>query len=234
MLLLAGGSGSRIRDDVNKVYLPLANRPVLSYSLETLRRCPSVSEVVLIVREADRQQASELVDEFNSIKVRSIVAGGDTRHRSELAGLEAMAGPIEDNEYEVVGIHDGARPFASTRLIERVISTAAKVGGAVPGLPVEAPIYRVGEDSIHPLPDTSIRRAQTPQAFLARPLLSAYRRAKLDEYEGVDTADTVERYSDLEVALVEGDPRNLKLTFVEDFFRAEDLVPVWDGGRWRT
>ena len=75
-------------------------------------------------------------------------------------------------------------------------------------------------------------RVQTPQVFRARPLLEAYRASVAAGFEGVDTAETIERFSTLEVAVVPGDDRNIKITFVEDLFRAEELAANWDDGRW--
>ena len=73
---------------------------------------------------------------------------------------------------------------------------------------------------------------QTPQAFWADDLLAAYRQAAEVGFEGVDTAETVERFSDLTVTVIAGDPRNIKVTFVEDFFQAEEYALSWDKGVW--
>jgi len=73
---------------------------------------------------------------------------------------------------------------------------------------------------------------QTPQVFLAQPLLVAYRASIAAGFEGVDTAETIERFTDLPVEVVEGDPRNIKVTFIEDFFQAEEWAVDWDKGRW--
>lgn len=231
-IILAGGSGSRVQQAVNKVYLPIRERPVLAYCLETFERAPSIDRVVLVIREEDRQQAEQVLSEIPVSKVTDVVEGGPTRHRSEMAGLDCLAPAIEADEVELVAIHDGARPFITLDLLEELIAVAAEHGGAVPGLSVEAPLYRIGNADVEPLPEASLRRMQTPQVFLAQPLLVAYRASIAAGFEGVDTAETIERFTDLPVEVVEGDPRNIKVTFIEDFFQAEEWAVDWDKGRW--
>ena len=119
-------------------------------------------------------------------------------------------------------------------LLESVITAARDTGGAIPGLEVEEPLFRHDEGEVELLEQTSLRRVQTPQAFHARPLLRAYRRAREAGFQGVDTAETIERFSDLSITVVPGDPHNIKVTFVEDFFAAEGYALQFEKGRWRT
>ena len=231
-IVLAGGRGSRIQHDVNKVYLPIGERDMLEYSLETMCRAASVDRVVLVVRGEDRARAENLIAEIVPAKLTNVVIGGATRHESEEAGLEALATDIMSGDIGIVAIHDGARPFMTLDLLEATIAAARERGGAIPGLRVHETLYRVDNGDTQALPQESLRRVQTPQVFWARPLLDAYRRAAEAGVEGVDTAETVERYSDLEVAVLAGDRRNIKVTFIEDFFLAEEHALVWDKGSW--
>ncbi len=231
-IVLAGGSGTRVQADVNKVYLPIRDRDMLEYSLETMDRSPRISRVVLVVRDSDVSDAELLIAEAMPSKLTDVIVGGSSRHRSEMAGLNALRSEIESGAVDLVAIHDGARPFMTLDLLEQVIDAAAKYGGAVPGLTIDEPLYRREADRAVMLPPDSLRRVQTPQAFLARPLITAYDAAAVDGFEGVDTAETVERYADVETAIVPGDPRNLKVTFVEDFFAAEEYALEWDKGTW--
>jgi len=229
-IILAGGSGSRARDDVNKVYLPIDGRPLLSYSLETTDACDLIDTMVLVVRDVDWDQAEQLAAMVST--PIDMVEGGLTRRASEYEGLKFLAPRIESGEVDCVVIHDGARPFMSTRLLEAVMSTAREVGGAIPGYAPPEPLYRIEGDVVVLQAGEGVHRVQTPQAFLASPLLEAYRRADEEGFEGVDTAETVQRYSDLHVRVVPGDRRNIKVTFVEDFFVAEDLANHWQNGTW--
>lgn len=231
-IVLAGGSGSRIQREVNKVYLPIGDRELLRYPLETVDRSPLVDRIVLVVRPEDEPVATRILADVAPVKPTSIIHGGSSRHESEHAGLESLAGEISSEAVSLVAIHDGARPFMTLDLLEAILTTAHEHGGAIPGLPVEEPLYRIDGDTAHQLDPTTLRKVQTPQAFQARALLSAYRQASEAGFAGVDTAETVERFTDLEVVVVNGDPRNIKVTFIEDFFAAEDYVLDWRDGRW--
>ncbi len=222
-----------MQHDVNKVYLPIRDRDMLEYSLETMNRSDLVDRVILVVRDEDRTSAENLLAEVTPSKLTDVVEGGSTRHESEHHGLEALAPNIESGAIGMVAIHDGARPFLTLQLLESIIERAWTTGGAIPGLTLEESLYQIDDSGAHPLPQGALRKVQTPQAFLAKPLLAAYRAASQAGFEGVDTAETVERFSDLTVSIVPGDPRNIKVTFVEDFFQAEEYALVWDKGRWR-
>lgn len=160
----------------------------------------------------------------------TVVTGGSSRHLSELAAIETLATGIEAGTIDLVAIHDGARPFMTLELLDSCIEAADRVGGAVPGLAPEAPFYEVGASGVRAL--AAALRVQTPQVFRARPLLEAYRASVEAGFEGVDTAETIEKFSSVEVAVVAGDTRNIKITFVEDVFQAEEMAERWRDGRW--
>lgn len=231
-IVLAGGRGERLRREVNKVYLPVAGRAVLEYSLDTLCRAERVAGIVVVARPEDSDQLAELLGEMHLDRPVEVVEGGPTRHHSEHAGIEALAARIEAGEIGWVAVHDGARPFASLDLWDAVAAEASRRGGAVPALRVESPLYERSGAGVKLLDTDSVRRVQTPQIFAARPLLEGYRRAATEGFEGVDTAETVERFTQVEVGVVPGDPRNVKVTFVEDLLAAEDLARSFVAGRW--
>lgn len=229
-ILLAGGAGTRLGHPENKVFLPVAGQPLLGWSLRAFDRSPLIDDIVLVVREADRRHVDEVLARQPTSKLRTTVAGGASRHDSEDAGLAALVGDIAEGRTDYVLIHDAARPFVSQDLLARVVRTAREVGGAIPGLDVEHPVYRLGDGGLlESLSSVSFRRVQTPQAFRAAPLLDAYRAAKRDGFQAIDTSQTIERYGRLNVAVVPGDPRNIKVTFADDLSAVEQLAAVWPG-----
>lgn len=221
-----------MQKEINKVYLPIGDREMLEFSLETMDRSPDIDRIVLVVRDEDRAHAEVLIAETMPSKLTDVVTGGASRHESEHAGLEALADSIEAGDIEIVAIHDGARPFMTLGLLDAVVEAARATGGAIPGLRVEEPLFRVDDGGASLLEPDTLRRVQTPQAFRAAPLLAAYRMADAEGYHGVDTAETIERYSSLAITVVPGDPHNIKVTFVEDFFAAEGYAQEWEKGRW--
>ena len=229
LVVLAGGSGSRAGHPENKVYQSIAGRPMLSFSIEAAAASQVVDRLVVVIRDEDRSIAEDILTAHGNALPATFVVGGATRHESEWNALCQLADDIERGIVKVVAIHDGARPFLSTDLLRTLIEAAGQSGGALPGLPIEG-VVTTADGS---LVDTgSLRRVQTPQAFRAAPLLAAYRHAAEDGFEGVDTAETVARYTDGLMRLVPGDPRNEKVTYREDFESAEVTASRWIGGRW--
>ncbi|MBW0116917.1 IspD/TarI family cytidylyltransferase [Pseudonocardia abyssalis] len=214
-MVLAGGSGSRVGADRNKVYLPVAGRSVLAWSVDALAGAPGVGPVVLVVRAEDREQARRvLAEECEHASAVEVVDGGATRQGSELAGLRALAARISSGEVDVVLVHDGARPLAGPGLVAEVLRVARESGGAVPGVGRTDLAVADGTGLSAPVRLTAV---QTPQGFRAAPLLAAYERAEREGFAGTDTASCVERFApEVAVRLVAGDPRNVKITYAHD------------------
>jgi 2-C-methyl-D-erythritol 4-phosphate cytidylyltransferase len=230
VVVLCGGSGSRVGADVNKVYLPLAGRRVVSWSLQWAAQVGEVGTFVLVVRPEDAELADEVLRrEARGLDVRMVV-GGATRHESEDAALVHLAPAVEAGEIDVIALHDGARPLSGPAMFHSVLTTARAVGGAVPAVPAVG-VLAVGSDG-QPLrrdiPGTPSRhrlvRVQTPQAFRAKHLLSAYAAAHAAGYQGTDTASGVQAYSNLMVQTVAGSRQNLKVTYPHDLRVAEQLL----------
>lgn len=223
-VVLGGGSGSRVGAGHNKVYLPLAGKLVVSWALESCRSVPGVSPVVLVIREQDRARAEWVVRREARGPI-TLVIGGDSRHESEYLALQHLAPEIRAGNIELVLIHDGARPLVPPSLVTELLSHARRHGAAVPGLPLEDVWHNSPDAEHHAIPDgNGMMRMQTPQAFRALDVLEAYERAAADGFTGTDTAACIERYTDLPVHCLPGDPRNLKLTYPEDLFIAEQIL----------
>jgi 2-C-methyl-D-erythritol 4-phosphate cytidylyltransferase len=223
-IVLAAGAGTRVGNSRNKVYLPLGGRRIVTWSLELFRQVPDIGRLVLVVRDSDRELVGEILDrECPDVPV-DVVTGGDTRHESEYRALLHLADDIRRGEIDIVLVHDAARPLTPVRVVEEVLATAMRTGGAIPALPLEdvAGVDAAGRISE---PDhTDLIRVQTPQAFRSTQLLAAYEAAAADGFAGTDTASCVERYEDVAVHVVPGDARNLKVTYADDLFMAELML----------
>lgn len=227
-VILCAGQGTRMGASENKIFLPLAGRPALLWSVEAFAQAPVVDAILLVAYRDERARVRTLV--ADALKVMDVIAGGATRAQSETRALAALRPRIESGEVGLVMIHDGARPLATTAEIER-LARAARALGAPGGALLAAPlapgeeIGEVGPDGLvtRLFPTDSLARAQTPQAFDARLLLTAYDRAAADGFDGTDTAATVERLG-APVAVVTGADENLKLTTPDDLHRAEAII----------
>lgn len=233
-IVMAGGSGTRMGMAGNKVYLPLGGVPALSRPVAVLAACPEVTVIVLVIRPEDEPEARAVADSVGAGKVVALVPGGATRHGSEQAGLAVVQALVDDGaELDLVLIHDGARPFLTAALLDTLVADARRVGGSVPVLGFPEPIAEVGDGGALTMVDTAeLVRVQTPQVFAADVLLAAYAAARADGFDGVDTAEVVERYAVLDVAATPGDPRNLKVTTAADVAVAEQLAAHHVDGRW--
>lgn len=220
VVLVGAGSGTRVGAATNKVLLPLLGSPVLAWSLRTVASLAYVDRLVVVVRPEDADVVAGLVEaELRPDQEATLVAGGPTRHGSEQRGLAPLRAAVAAGEVEVVAVHDAARPLAEAALFDATVRTASEVGGA---LPVRAQTGLVGGDlAVHV---RGLAAVQTPQAFLAGPLLEAYASAERDGFTATDTAGCVAAYTALEVRGVAAPATNLKITFPEDVALAERLV----------
>lgn len=226
-VILCAGSGSRMRTDRNKVFLPLAGRPLLAHTLAAFTCATAVDELLLVAQADEMAQVRALAAEHGAARVLDVIAGGATRHQSEQRALEALRPRITSGEIGVVLIHDGARPLVSPAEIDALAAAARAHGGALLGTPLapDEPLVRLARDGMLAalVPMAGLWRAQTPQAFAARALLDAYDRARREGFEGTDTAASFERAGH-RVVIVPGSPENLKVTTPDDLLRAEVLL----------
>lgn len=228
-VVLAGGSGTRLGADRNKVYLDVGGRPVLAWSLRTFDLHPATDVLVVVARPGDEAELEAVLAEVDPVTPLAVVAGGASRTASERAALGALAADVHDGVVDVVLVHDGARPFADLDLIDRVLTATDAHGAAVPALPVDPPVWRADDTGPTPVDVARLRRVQTPQGAAAAPLLAALAAGGDD---GVDTARTLARITGIAAAVVAGDERNLKVTTVDDLARAGDLAQRFRDGRW--
>ncbi len=229
-VILCAGQGTRMGASENKVFLPLAGKPALLWSVEAFERAAAVDDILLIAHPDEVARVRTLVEGASPSKVIGVVAGGATRAQSERLALATLRGRIESGEIELVMIHDGARPLVTPEEIERLAHdarTSGGPGGALLVAPASAneEIGEVEPDSrlARLFASSELARAQTPQAFNAPLLLEAYDRAEADGFDGTDTASTVERLG-ATVIVVAGSENNLKLTTPDDLIRAEAII----------
>jgi 2-C-methyl-D-erythritol 4-phosphate cytidylyltransferase/2-C-methyl-D-erythritol 2,4-cyclodiphosphate synthase len=211
-IVVAAGTGSRAGG--NKQWRSLGGRPVLRWSVEALLEAGA--EVIVVTAPGEGDQAASVLADLTGWRT---VDGGETRAASVRNGLAALAGPAE----RVVMIHDAARPGLSQAVIARLLAGLEGTDGALPVLPIADTLKRGADDAVAGTIDRSdLWRAQTPQAFRLGRLNAAWANWPDDETPTDDCA-VVERDGG-RIAMVEGDPRLMKLTYPEDFQMAEALI----------
>ena len=222
VIIVAAGRGERANAHTApdpKQYRPLGGVPTLTRTVGAFLAVPEITSVVAVIHpdHADRYAALKLVDD----RLLPPVIGGDNRQASVLAGLKALAPARPD----LVLIQDAARPFATPKLISDVIAALAQYDGALPALAVTDTIKRSSDGT--QIAATEDRQqlfaAQTPQGFRFGQIFSAHMRAATIRRQFTDDAEIAE-WAGLGVAMVKGDPNNLKLTYPGDFARAERIL----------
>jgi 2-C-methyl-D-erythritol 4-phosphate cytidylyltransferase len=224
-VILAAGKSVRLNaENVNKVLLPLRGEPIIVRATRTFSVHPAIDEVIVVAASKDISACAEVLQTAGI--AADVIPGGPTRHESEWSAIRHLAPRVEGGEIEVLVIHDAARPLYDGRRLAELLEAARESGGAILAVPVdeEEDLAWIHEDRpVVPASTEGIWRAQTPQAFQARALLEAFRRAEENGFEGTDTASTVER-AGVPVRVVPGDPSNIKITHREDLILAESIL----------
>jgi len=215
-IIVAAGRGLRAGAGGPKQYRTIGGRSVISRAMEPFCSHPQVFAVQPITNPDDIEMFNEAV---RDLRYHLPANGGATRQASVHAGLEALA----DHAPDIVLIHDAARPFVTSAVIERAIAAAQVTGAAVPSVAVTDTIKQVNEAGhVEATPDRArLRSAQTPQAFRFDVILEAHRRAAREGRDDFTDDAALAEWAGLTVATFEGDLANMKLTTPEDFMREE-------------
>lgn len=217
-IVLAAGSGSRMKSKVKKQYLLLEEKPILFYTLQAFEES-FVDEIVLVVGQGEIEYCKkEIVEAYGFQKVTMIVEGGKERYHSVFEGLKAVNGA------DYVLIHDGARPFVTKDILDRAMKAVQEYRACVVGMPVKDTIKIADEKGFSK--ETPQRKdvwmIQTPQCFEYQLIYDAYRKMLQKEDTSItDDAMVLERIYGMSVKLIEGSYRNIKITTPEDLMIAE-------------
>jgi 2-C-methyl-D-erythritol 4-phosphate cytidylyltransferase len=216
-VIVAAGQGQRFGAP-DKILLPLAGKPLLTFALDAVEAAASIDQVVVVVGEHTLDRVKTLVQQGDWRKIMTIVVGGDRRQDSVAAGVAALSGSVD-----VVALHDGARPFALPALFDAMVGAARRTGGAIAAVPVTDTIKRVtGDRIVGTVPRHDLWAAQTPQAFNLSRLREALQRAAQTGRQVTDEAGLFE-WLNWPVQIVPGSPDNLKITYSADL----GLATAW-------
>lgn len=226
-IVLAAGSGSRMKSKTKKQFMEIKGKPVIWYSLFEFEKS-RVDEIILVTGKEDIDYCKkEIVEKYNLKKIKNVVAGGSERYESVYNGLKEVTGNI-------VLIHDGARPLINNEIIERSIEGTIKSDACVVGVPVKDTIKRANKEGY--IIDTPNRSelwiTQTPQSFKTDLVKMTYKKMKEELEKGnttlniTDDAMVVEEFTTNQVRFVQGDYKNIKVTTPEDIDIAELFIEL--------
>ncbi|BDC52839.1 2-C-methyl-D-erythritol 4-phosphate cytidylyltransferase [Bryobacterales bacterium F-183] len=220
VILPAAGLGTRMAKQQpdkttgtsRKQFLILEDSPILIHTIRKFVSCPSVSEIVVALRSDDLEWAKDLVDREHFAKPVRLVAGGDSRQESVSNALATLS---EDTE--LVAVHDAVRPFIEPEIVEHVIAEAAQNGAAIVGIVPVDTVKEAHRNKVRAtLPREHLILTQTPQVFRLSLIREAFQKAEQDGFFGTDESSLVERLETVEVSIVMGSDRNIKITRPND------------------
>ena len=214
VIIVAAGEGRRF--GIPKQFAQLKEKSVLDWALDAFEAHKDVTEVILVL--TDESKKKEYTERHG--KIISCAKGGERRQDSVISGFRQ----IDPEKAGIVLVHDGVRPLVSRELIGRVIEAAREKGAVVPVIPLEDTVKLVeGQEVEQTLDRERIFRCQTPQGFFYSMLKEALDKAGDDDFFATDEATLVERMGK-RVWVVQGDPRNIKITTPEDLKIAEAFL----------
>jgi 2-C-methyl-D-erythritol 4-phosphate cytidylyltransferase len=225
LVVAAAGQGVRFESKAPKQFVPLLGIPMLERTLRTLDACDRVDALAIVVNSCDLEYCRRAIGSGEIAKVVAITAGGDNRSLSVRNGLRALVGA---GSWDLVGIHDGARPLVTCGDVGRAVDTLvadAALDGVVLAVPSTDTIKTVNDDGfITSTPDRRyLWRAQTPQVFRWPVLQDAYEQPEEVLLRATDDASLVEQVGG-RLKVVAGSAENLKVTEPSDLWRAEQIL----------
>lgn len=220
VVIVAAGTGSRMKKDINKQFIKLKNKEIVAHTVEKFYNSENIDDIVVVIREDEEEYFNKNIKEkygFTDIKVAH---GGNERQDSVFNGIKMLK-----KECDVVLIHDGARPFVTEDIIKRSINKANEHNAIVVGVKVKDTIKVVSDNgNIVDTPNRSYLWAvQTPQVFKYDIITKAYEDAYNNNYYGTDDAMLVERIG-YNVKMIEGSYNNIKITTQEDLEFGEQIL----------
>ena len=217
VIIVAGGKGLRMGSDIPKQFLPIGGKPVLMRTLERFRTYSSDLQIILVLPEAQQDYWRQLCEEYHFDVEYQLANGGQTRFHSVQNGLALVPDDAED----VVGVHDGVRPFPSIEVIRNCYETAREKKAVIPVIPVVETVRHLENKDSVTVPRSDYRLVQTPQTFDIQLLKAANHQPYNDGF--TDDASVVESYGHA-ITLVEGNRENIKITTPYDMKIAEVLI----------
>ena len=222
-IVLAAGTGKRMKSTVQKQYMDLCGKPVLYYALAAFEES-NVDEIIVVTGENDIEYVKEhIINKYRISKVRRVISGGKERYNSVYNALN------EIDEASYVLIHDGARPFITSEKINELISNVMEYPAIIAGVPVKDTIKSTNDEGlvVNTVPRKNLWQVQTPQVFDYIKIKKAYNEivGSKDEENITDDSMIWEKiYKNIPVKIIFGDYNNIKLTTPEDIIIGESIM----------
>jgi 2-C-methyl-D-erythritol 4-phosphate cytidylyltransferase len=202
-IIVAGGSGNRMKAAIAKQFLLLKDKPILMHTLEIFHQCRLQPEILLVLNIHEHHRWEELCRQYKFEIPHQVIKGGEQRFHSVMNGLKVTKGK------SIIAVHDAVRPLLSAELIERSFKAAEENGNAVAAIHPTDSVRTLKGDKNEALNRDEVYLIQTPQAFQSDQLKKAYKQPYRNNY--TDDASVVE-HAGYKIHLIEGERENIKIT----------------------
>ena len=219
-IIVAAGSSRRMGFD--KLFAPLAGRPVIAHSVSAFEQCADITEILIVTKREKIASLKKLMVAEAFTKVRRVMAGGEERHLSVWRGLRAV-----NAKTEMIAIHDGARPLTTPALISECLALARETGAACCASPIPDTVKRASEGGIvtESIERSGLWSMQTPQIFSSALIMQAYAAIIAVNEPVTDEVSAVQRMGK-KIALLRNDEWNFKITLPRDLELAEHVLAL--------
>ena len=215
IIIVAGGSGSRMGSTIPKQFLDLNSKPILMHTIEKMHLSLDYSEIILALPKSEFVTWKKLCQEHQFKVNHQVVEGGNTRFESVSNALKKV------NEQSVIAVHDGVRPLVKNSVVNECMQTAQEKGTAIPVIAIEESLRQKTDSGSVVVNRDEYLIVQTPQCFRSEVLLKAYQQ----DYSATFTDDaSVVEAMGIEIQLIQGNKENIKITTPEDLKKAQVYI----------
>jgi 2-C-methyl-D-erythritol 4-phosphate cytidylyltransferase len=225
-IILASGVGARVGLDIPKQFYEIQGKSVLEYSILAFHSNKKIDEIIIVSHPNYIFKVKEIVKNGNFNKVTKIVAGGETRQISASNGVNAVL----EKEAKIL-IHDAVRPFVTNRIIDDCINTLNEFKAVNVAIESSDTIIEIDEENcIKTIPQRKfLRRVQTPQGFHLTTIKKAHELAsQKKELAFTDDCGLVKEFDLAKIKVIEGNEKNIKITYPSDIKLAENIINICD------
>ena len=224
-VILSGGKGQRLGNQIPKQFLKLAGKKVIEHTLDVFQNHPLIDEIIIVANPDYIQEMETIIIRNRYTKIRKILNGGFERYQSSIVAINSF----DDNEVNLI-FHDAVRPLVNDRIISDCIAALDKYSAVDVAIRTTDTIIQVDNNSfISGIPDRSyLMNGQTPQAFKLSTIKKAYELALKDpEFKTTDDCGVVYKYlPHIPICVIQGEQFNMKLTYKEDLFLLDKLFQL--------
>lgn len=224
IIIVAGGNGSRMGQNQNKVFLPINGKEIIAHTLEIFESSEIIDHILITAKQKDIDQISSIVTKYDYKKIKKIVTVNSKERQKNT--WEAIKWLLKNTDSkDIVGIHNAVNPLVSAQEIEAVFTEAKKHGAALLAMPAKDTV-KVANKNL--FVDYSPNReqvfyAQTPQVAKLSILKKAFQKAESDNFWGTDDTSLIERINE-KVKLVYCSANNIKITYPIDLVAAQQMI----------